>query len=55
MSVDWRQFEEWLQSNIARDETEILVVYNVEECDLLWLWKLTQAPHYTFLMPVKIK
>ena len=48
MAIVWRQFEEWTQSNIGRDKTAILVIYNVNKCDLLWVWKLTQASHSPF-------
>ena len=30
MAVVWCQFEEWIQSNINWDETDILVAYNGE-------------------------
>ena len=55
MALVWRQFGECIQSNISRDETDILVAYTREKYNILWLWKLTQAPHSPFLMPVKIK
>ena len=55
MAVVWRHFEEWIQSNISQDYTAILVAWNGEKCNLLWLWKLTQAPQSPFFIPVKIK
>ena len=37
MAIVWRQFEEWIQSIIGRDDTAILVAYNGKKCDLLWI------------------
>ena len=44
MAVVWHHFEEWTQSNIGQDKTAILVAYNRENFNIIWLWKLTQTP-----------
>ena len=33
----------WIEDHIMSDEVCILVAYNGQNCDMKWLWKLTQA------------
>ena len=44
ISVVWRDFCHWLETHTAADEVGIIVAYNGQNCDMKWLWKLTQAP-----------
>ena len=55
MAVVWRQFKELIQSNISLGYTDTIVAYNGKNCNLLWLWKLTHAPHHQFFMTDNIK
>ena len=55
MVVVWNQFKECIQYTIDQEKTVTIVSYNGEKYDILWLWKLTQAPHFPFYMPDKIK
>ncbi len=55
LAVVWGQFCEWLEKHTASDEVGILVAYNGENCDMKWLWKITQAPFSPYHMPEKLK
>eukprot|EP00956_Cyclotella_meneghiniana_P034425 scaffold104733_cov38-Cyclotella_meneghiniana.AAC.2 len=44
LTVVWAQFCEWIERNTSPDEVAILVAYNGENCDMKWLWMITQAP-----------
>ena len=55
LSVVWSQFCEWLEEQMLPDEVGILVAYNGENCDMKWLWKITQAPFSQCRMPERLK
>ena len=55
IDVVWGRFATWIEQNIAKDETGILIAWNGTSCDLKWIWKLTQAPLSTLSMPVQIE
>ena len=54
MSIVWKQFENWVETNTKENKAIILVAWNGATCDLKWLWRLTQAPFSIFNMPKKI-
>ncbi len=35
------------------DETVVLIAHNGENCDIKWLWQLTQAPYSPYCMPYR--
>ena len=43
IDVVWRDFCKWIEENINADKVGILMAYNGQNCDMKWLWKLTQA------------
>ncbi len=51
----WGEFCSFINRRIKSNEIGILVAYNGETCDLKWLWKLTQAPTSTMIIPPKLK
>ena len=55
INVVWRQFCQWIEEHTAPDDVGILVAYNGQNCDMKWLWKLTQAPFSQCRMPEKVK
>ena len=55
IDVVWGRFATWIEQNIAKDETGIVIAWNGTSCDLKWIWKLTQAPLSTLSMPVQIE
>eukprot|EP00956_Cyclotella_meneghiniana_P022924 scaffold43919_cov42-Cyclotella_meneghiniana.AAC.1 len=55
MSVVWADFCKWIEDHTFPDEVCILVAYNGQNCDMKWLWKLTQAPFAPYRLPAKIQ
>ena len=51
----WAQFVSWVDSNVDSDEHAVVIAYNGETCDLKWIWRLTQAPGFPYVMPRKLK
>jgi hypothetical protein len=51
----WSQFKTWLNRHVAMSETIILVAWNGENCDLKWLWRITQAPRSRLSFPPQIQ
>jgi hypothetical protein len=51
----WMQFKTWLNRHVGISETVILVVWNGENCDLMWLWKIMQAPRSPLSFPLQIQ
>ena len=51
----WVRFTQWLCRHVKSNESVILVAWNGENCDLKWLWKLTQAPRSQLKMPSQIE
>jgi hypothetical protein len=51
----WLQFKTWLNGHVSMSETVILVALNGENCDLKWLWKITQAPRSCLSFPPQIQ
>jgi hypothetical protein len=51
----WLQFKTWLNSHVGMSETVILVAWNGENCNLKWLWKITQAPRSCLSFPPQIQ
>jgi len=51
----WSQFKTWINRHVAMSETIILVAWNGENCDLKWLWRITQAPRSRLSFPPQIK
>ena len=50
----WTSFCLYIHNNIAEDERGVIVAYNGAGCDMKWLWRLTQAPNSTELMPERL-
>ena len=50
-----KAFERCIDSKILVGAPGILVAYNGKNCDLKWIWKLTQAPNSPFHMLPKLK
>ena len=55
MDVVWQDFCKWIEENTTGDEVGILVAYNGKNCNMKWLWKLTQALYSPFSLPSKLK
>eukprot|EP00956_Cyclotella_meneghiniana_P013939 scaffold20501_cov80-Cyclotella_meneghiniana.AAC.1 len=55
MSVVWADFCKWVEEYTNPDDVCILVAYNGQNCDMKWLWKLTQAPFAPYRLPSKIQ
>jgi hypothetical protein len=51
----WSQFKTWLNRHVAMSETIILVAWNGENCDLKWLWRITQAPRSRLSFPPQMQ
>jgi hypothetical protein len=53
----WLQFKTWLNRHVPMSETIILVAWNGEncDCDLKWLWRITQAPRSRLSFPPQIQ
>ncbi len=51
----WLQFKTWLNRHVGMSETVILVAWNGENCDLNWLWRITQAPRSRSSFPPQIQ
>jgi hypothetical protein len=51
----WSQFKTWLNGHVSMSKTIILVAWNRENCDLKWLWKITQAPRSCLSFPPQIQ
>jgi len=49
------QFKTWLIRHVAMSETIILVAWNGENCDLKWLWRITQVPRSCLSFPPQIQ
>jgi hypothetical protein len=49
------QFKTWLNGHVGMSETIILVAWNGENCNLKWLWKITQAPRSCLSFPPQIQ
>ena len=55
MTVVWRDFCKWIEDHTTPNEVCILVAYNGQNCDMKWLWKLTQAPFSPHRLPAKLQ
>jgi len=51
----WSQFKTWLNRHVAMSETIILIAWNGENCDLKWLWRITQVPRSRLSFPPQIQ
>ena len=50
----WTSFCLYIHNNIAEDERGVIFAYNGAGCDMKWLWRLTQAPNSTKLLPERL-
>lgn len=55
MDIVWPQFVRWVMENVANDKVGILVAWNGKNCNLKWLWKLTQALGSSYNMPPRLE
>ena len=51
----WNEFVSYIDKNIGRDERGCLVAWNGESCDIMWIYKLTQAPGSKLAIPKGIR
>ena len=51
----WGRFLDWFRTHTRQYSAVILVAWNGENCDLKWLWRITQAPRSPCSMPDKLQ
>ena len=55
IDVVWGRFIDFLDRHIDQTERGIIVAWNGASCDLEWLYRLTQRPTSTLLLPERVE
>ena len=51
----WGRFEAFIEKMIRKTKKGILVAWNVQSCDMEWIYRITQIPNTVLNMPSRIK